>query len=46
VDNNTMTRTQSGSRLARLLRRLDSWTLYAFNPVFPHNGRPTLRGRS
>ena len=27
-----MTRTQSGSRLARLLRRLDSWTLYAFNP--------------
>ena len=30
-----MNRTQSGSWLARLLHRLDHWTLYAFNPDFP-----------
>jgi len=23
----------------RLIRRIDDWTLYAFNPVFPHNAR-------
>jgi len=25
--------------IRRLIRRIDNWTLYAFNPVFPHNGR-------
>jgi len=25
--------------IRRLIRRIDDWTLYAFNPVFPHNGR-------
>ncbi|WP_253671883.1 hypothetical protein [Streptoalloteichus tenebrarius] len=25
--------------VARAVRRLDAWTLEAFNPVFPHRGR-------
>ncbi|SHG02417.1 hypothetical protein [Streptoalloteichus hindustanus] len=25
--------------VARAARRLDEWTLEAFNPVFPHRGR-------
>jgi len=32
VENNTTTRTES----RRLLRRLDDWTLYAFNPRIPY----------
>jgi hypothetical protein len=31
VENNTTTQTET----RRLLRRLDDWTLYAFNPTFP-----------
>jgi len=34
VENNTTEQTES----RRLLRRLDSWTLYAFNPTFPCYG--------
>jgi hypothetical protein len=34
VENNTTTQTES----RRLLRRLDGWTLYAFNPTFPRSG--------
>jgi len=34
VENNTTTQTES----RRLLRRLDDWTLYAFNPTFPRSG--------
>lgn len=29
----------------KLIHRLDSWTLYAFNPVFPPHGRPSATGR-
>jgi len=25
--------------IRQLIKRIDDWTLYAFNPVFPHNGR-------
>jgi len=25
--------------IRRLIHRIDDWTLYAFNPVFPHNAR-------
>jgi len=25
--------------IRRLIKSIDDWTLYAFNPVFPHNGR-------
>ena len=34
MENNTTTQTKS----RRLLRRLDDWTLYAFNPTFPRSG--------
>jgi len=34
VENNTTTQTES----RRLLRRLENWTLYAFNPTFPRHG--------
>jgi hypothetical protein len=34
VEHNTTTRTES----RRPLRRLDNWTLYAFNPTFPRHG--------
>jgi hypothetical protein len=34
VENNTTAQTES----RRLARRLDNWTLYAFNPTFPRNG--------
>ncbi len=34
MDNNTTTQTESRP----LLRRLDNWTLYAFNPTFPLHG--------
>ena len=34
MENNTTTQTES----RRLLRRLDDWTLYAFNPTFPRSG--------
>jgi len=34
VEPNTTTQTES----RRLLRRLDDWTLYAFNPTFPLHG--------
>ena len=34
MENNTTTQTES----RRLLRRLDDWTLYAFNPTFPLYG--------
>jgi hypothetical protein len=33
VENNTTTQTESRP----LLRRLDNWTLYAFNPTFPRH---------
>jgi hypothetical protein len=32
VENNTTAQTES----RRLLRRLDDWTLFAFNPSFPY----------
>jgi len=25
--------------IRRLIRRIDDWTLYAFNPVYPPTGR-------
>jgi len=25
--------------IRRLIKRIDDWTLYAFNPVFPFHGR-------
>ena len=34
MEPNTTTQTES----RRLLRRLDDWTLYAFNPTFPLHG--------
>ena len=35
MENNTTTQTPSRP----LLRRLDDWTLYAFNPTFPRHER-------
>jgi hypothetical protein len=34
-----MTRTTSRGFFRELLHRIDDWTLYAFNPVFPYRGR-------
>jgi hypothetical protein len=31
--------TTTRSRMRSLVRRLDRWTLIAFNPVFPRPGR-------
>ena len=39
MENNTTTQTES----RRLLRRLDDWTLYAFNPSFPYRTALTVR---
>jgi hypothetical protein len=46
VDTNTVTQTRTDDTrpeprnwFRRLLHRIDQWTLYAFNPVFPHHRR-------